>query len=147
MKNPYGALLSVRKLEEKQAEASLAHALHEVGLAQGELTSARDARDAWLQYYLDDEPGAITPTGLTALVARLESSERDAARRLEVALQRADEARAALLDRRRDREAVETLYTNLLYAMARETARREQTELDEVGGVSANPGKEASDAR
>jgi flagellar biosynthesis chaperone FliJ len=81
------------------------------------------------------------------MIARLETSEGDAARRLEVALRRADEARAALLERRRDREAVETLHTDLLEAMARESARRQQAELDELGGVSANVRKEASDAR
>jgi flagellar export protein FliJ len=147
MKSPYGPLLSLRELEEKQAEACLAGALHEVGLAENALTTAQDARDAWLQYYLDEEPGDIDATGLSAVIARLETSERDAAQRLEAALRRADEARTALLERRRDREAVQTLHTDLLEAMARESARRQRAELDELGGVSANVRKEASDAR
>jgi flagellar export protein FliJ len=147
MKSPYGPLLSLRELEEKQAEACLADALHEVGLAETALNTARDARDAWLQYYLDEEPGAIDATGLSAVIARLETSERDAAQRLEATLRRADEARTALLERRRDREAVQTLHTDLLEAMARESARRQRAELDELGGVSANVRKEASDAR
>jgi flagellar export protein FliJ len=147
MKSPYGPLLSLREVEERQAEARLSEALHEVRLAEAELTSARDARDAWLQYYLDDEPGALDATGLGALIARLEHSERDAARRLEAALGRADEARTALVGRRRDRETVETLHTDLLHVMARESARRRQAEVDELGRISASVRKEASDAR
>jgi flagellar export protein FliJ len=147
MKTPYGPLLSLRELEEKQAEARLAEALHDVDHAEAEVSAARGARDAWLYYYLDDTLGTIDATALGTLLARLEAIDRQASRRLEVARRRADDARAALLERRRHREAVESLHADLLKAAARTAARRAQAELDEIGSRTTNARRETSDAR
>ena len=147
MKSPYGPLLSLRELEEKQAEARLAEALHEEARLEAELTTTRAARDAWLQYYLDDELGAIDATGLGALLARLEAAESETSRRLDVAHRAGDDARSALLERQRAREAVETLHMDLLEEAARRAARRAQAELDEIGASTASARKESSDAR
>ena len=145
MKSPYGPLLSLRELEEQQAEARLADALREAATAEAEVTMTRGARDAWIQYYLDQPPDSVDTAGLGALLARLETSERDTARRLAEAQRRVDSAREALLERRRQREAVETLHTDLLEQAARTAARRQQAELDEIGAM--RPGRESSDAR
>ena len=145
MKSPYGPLLSLRELEEQQAEARLADAAREVTTAEAEVTMTRGARDAWIQYYLDQPVDSVDTAGLGALLARLETSERDATRRLGDAQRRLDVARDALLERRRQREAVETLHTDLLEQAALTVARRQQAELDEIGANRS--GRESGDAR
>ena len=145
MKSPYGPLLSLRELEEQQAESRLVDAVREAATAEAEVTMARRARDAWIQYYLDQPTDSVDTAGLSALLARLETTGRDAARRLAEAQRRVDAAREALLERRRQREAVETLHTDLLEQAALSVARRQQAELDELG--AKRPGRESGDAR
>ena len=147
MKSPYGPLLSLRELEEQQAEARLAETLREATTAEAEVIMSRTARDAWIHFYLDQPSGSVDAAGLGALLARLEIGERDAARRLTDAQHRVDEARDELLERRRQREAVETLHTDLLEQTARALERRHQAELDEVGAKRLDAGREPDDAR
>lgn len=136
MKTPYGPLLSLRELEERQAEIRLAEAVHDVMAAEAELNAAYEARDAWLRYYLDEGPDAVDESGLGALLTRLEGAERAAAHRLDRARQRADTARTALLEHRREREAVETLHETVLDVAEQRAERRRQAELDALGGMA-----------
>jgi len=145
MTTPYGPLLSLRELEERQAEIRLAESLQDVATAESEVTAARDARDAWLRYYLEEGASTVDPTGLGALLTRLEDTERAASRRLESARQRAEAARVFMLEQRRQREAVETLHENVLGAAAQLARRRLQAELDGLGGMAVSR-REASDA-
>jgi flagellar export protein FliJ len=145
MTTPYGPLLSLRELEERQAEIRLAESLQDVATAESEVTAARDARDAWLRYYLEEGASTVDPTGLGALLTRLEDTERAASRRLESARQRAEAARVFMLEQRRQREAVETLHENVLDAAAQLAQRRLQAELDGLGGMAVSR-REASDA-
>jgi flagellar export protein FliJ len=146
MNTPYGPLLSLRELEERQAEIRLAEAMQDVAAAESEVTAAHEARDAWLRYYLDEGASTVDPAGLGALLARLEETERAAARRLDAARQRAEAARVFLLEQRRQREAVETLHENVLDAAAQRAQRQEQAELDGLGGIAVMR-REANDAR
>jgi flagellar export protein FliJ len=145
MNTPYGPLLSLRELEERQAEIRLAEAMQDVATAESEVGAAREARDAWLRYYLEEGASTVDPTGLGALLARLEDTERAAGRRLESARQRAESARVFMLEQRRQREAVETLHENVLEAAEQRAQRRQQAELDALGGMAVSR-REVSDA-
>jgi flagellar export protein FliJ len=146
MNTPYAPLLSLRELEERQAEIRLSEALQDVVTAESEAGAAHEARDAWLRYYLDEGTSTVDPAGLGALLARLEEAERAAARRVETARQRAEAARVFLIEQRRRREAVETLHDNVVSAAAQRAQRQEQAELDALGGM-ARLRREVSDAR
>lgn len=146
MKTPYAPLLSLRELEERQAEIRLAEAMRDVVTTEAEVNAAHEAREAWLRYYLDEGPATVDPTGLGALLARLEGAERAAARRLDRARERADAARTVLLEQRRQREAVETLHDNMLDEAAQRAQRQWQAELDALGGMALRR-RETNDAR
>ncbi len=145
MTTPYGPLLSLRELEERQAEIRLAESLQDVLTAESEVNAARDARDAWLRYYLEEGASTVDPTGLGALVTRLEETERAASRRLESARQRAEAARVFMIEQRRQREAVETLHENMLEAAAQRVQRQQQAELDGLGSMAVSR-REVDDA-
>jgi flagellar biosynthesis chaperone FliJ len=125
---PYAALLSVRQIEEQQAEVMLAQALRGVAVVRTVVEQIRGARRAWL--------ADGTDAGLAQTVSALELAERDAEARLAEAERRATVAREGLLDRQRQRQVVEKLHMAALAATARQRARRLQAELDELGGRS-----------
>lgn len=123
--SPYAALLSVRQIEEQQAEAMLGEAMREVDAAGKLLAQVRSTRAAWLAEHLD--------TALTEILTGLERAEREADERLADVERQAAAARQVLLERQRRRKVVETLHTEALAAAAREEARRIQLELDDLG--------------
>ena len=129
MTTPYAALLSVRKIEEQEAEAVLASVLREVESLETLLRRLTEARAAWLAGELGG--AAETLTGL-------ETVERMGEHRVIDAQRRAMAARDALLDRQRQRKVVEELHLNALAAAERIGARRPQMELDELGNRSAS---------
>ena len=128
MTTPYAALLSVRKIEEQEAEAVLASVLREVESLETLLRRLTEARAAWLAGELGG--AAETLTGL-------ETVERMGEHRVIDAQRRAMAARDALLDRQRQRKVVEELHLNALAAAERIGARRAQMELDDLGNRSA----------
>ncbi|MBI4593694.1 MAG: hypothetical protein HY728_05715 [Candidatus Rokubacteria bacterium] len=134
--SPYAALLSLRRIEEQQAEIGLAEALREVASVERSLAQLRQARAAWLEERAD---------GLTDAMTALEIAERHAARRLAEAQARAATARDALLDRQRQRKVVEQLHLEALAIEARADARRLQTELDELGSRTVRPHSEITE--
>ena len=127
MTTPYAALLSVRKIEEQEAEAVLASVLREVESLETLLRRLTEARAAWLAGELGG--AAETLTGL-------ETVERMGEHRVIDAQRRAMAARDALLDRQRQRKVVEELHLNALAAAERIGARRPQ-ELGDLGRRSA----------
>jgi len=129
MTTPYAALLTVRKIEEQQAEVALAATLREVDSLQTLLGRLTDARAAWLAGELGG--AAETLTGL-------ETAERMAELRIIDAQHRAVTARDALLECQRRRKVVEELHQNAIAAAELLIARREQMELDELGNRSAS---------
>lgn len=134
MKSPYAALLALRRVEEKEAEVLFAERRRHVQAIDAELATARDGREAWITEHLD-RPAAGAGDGLAARVARIEAVERHARARLADAEERAEAARLELLERRRQREAVERLHLEVLAREAAAQARREQAELDDLGGI------------
>ncbi|OLB94028.1 MAG: hypothetical protein AUH30_18640 [Candidatus Rokubacteria bacterium 13_1_40CM_68_15] len=128
MTTPYAALLSVRKIEEQEAEAVLASVLREVESLETLLRRLTEARAAWLAGELGG--AAETLTGL-------ETVERMGEHRVIDAQRRAMAARDALLDRQRQRKVVEELHLNALAAAERIGARRPQMELGDLGRRSA----------
>jgi flagellar export protein FliJ len=128
MTTPYSALLSVRKIEEQQAEVTLAQALRELAAAQKLADQIRTAREAWLGEQLE--------TGLAETLSALEAAEREADIMLIEAEGQAAVARETLLGRQRQRKLVEKLHEAALAAVARAEARRQQSELDDLGGRS-----------
>ncbi len=133
---PYAALLSVRQIEEQQAEVALAESLREVAVIGKLLGQYRQARAAWLAGEAAHEATADAGVIQEALV-RLEAAERDADARLEAAQRRAEDARQGLLERQRQRKVVERLHVEALATAARAGARRLQAEMDELGGRAA----------
>jgi flagellar export protein FliJ len=119
---PYATLLSVRRVEEQQAEVALAEALREAAAAESVLRQLREARAAWLEQAMD--PGAVSA---------LEVAERDAESHLHEARGRVEAAREVLIERQRQRKVVEQLHAEALAARARAEARRMQNELDDIG--------------
>ncbi len=146
MKTVYTPLLSVRQAEEKDAEIALAETQRHLAASERALHAARAAREAWLNHYLAQALGGGDTRGLAELLTRIEGVEREAEDRVEAARQRVDEAREILIQRRRKREAVEKLHIEVVQAAARDAARRDQAELDEVGALRARAGKEIQDA-
>lgn len=136
MTTPYTALLSVRQIEEQQAEVMLAQTLRGVAVAQKIVEQVGGARQAWLA-------GGIE-AGVAQTLSALEVAERDAEGRLAQAERQAAVARDVLLDRQRQRQVVEKLHKAALAAAARERARRLQGELDELGGRSVSVFSEGS---
>ncbi len=128
---PYATLLTVRRIEEQQAEVVLAEALREVTAVGDVLARLRRARQAWLG--APQDPSAL---------AGLEQAERHAETRLAEAERRAEAARQALLERQRQRKLVERLHLDALAAAARAEARREQAVLDEIGGRALSGARE-----
>jgi hypothetical protein len=116
MTTPHAALLSVRKIEEQQAEAVLASALREVESLKTRLRRLTEARAAWLAGELGG--AADTFTGL-------ETAERMADTRVIDAQRRAMAARDALLESQRQRKVVEERDLNALTATERVGARRQ----------------------
>lgn len=145
MKTVYSPLLSVRQAEEKEAEIALGETQRHVAASERALHAARGAREAWLNHYLAQALGGGDTAGLAELLTRIEGVEREAEARLEAARQQLDEAREVLIHRRRRREAVEKLHIEVVQAAARQAARRDQAELDEVGALRARAGKEIDD--
>ncbi len=129
MTTPYAALLSVRKIEEQQAEAVLADALREVNTLESLLRRLTEARAAWLAGELGG--AAETLTGL-------ETAERMAELRVINAERRVVAVREALLESQRQRKVVEELHLNAIAAAERIRARRAQMELDELGTRSSS---------
>jgi hypothetical protein len=128
MNTPYSALLSVRQIEEQQAEVSLAQALRELAGAMRLAEQIRAARAAWLSESLE--------AGLAETLIALEAAEREAEVMVIEAERQTAVAREALLDRQRQRKLVEKLHVEALAAVAQAQARRQQSELDELGGRS-----------
>ncbi len=128
MSTPYTALLSVRQIQEQQAEVTMAEALRALSVVRKVVEQVRAAREAWLGERLD--------AGMAETLSGLELAEREAELRLVEAEQRAAAAREALLERQRQRKVVEKLHLAALAAAARDEARRRQVELDELGGRS-----------
>jgi len=128
MTTPYAALLSLRQVEEQQAEAVLAAALREVDVNENLLRELTEVRAAWLA----GELGGVAET-----LIGLETAERGAERRLIDAQRRTATARQALLECQRQRKVVEELHRNALAAAARLAAHRAQRELDELGSRAA----------
>jgi flagellar biosynthesis chaperone FliJ len=128
MSTPYTALLSVRQIEEQQAEVTMAEALRALNVVRKVVEQVRAARQAWLGERLD--------AGMAETLSGLELAEREAELRLVEAEQKAAAAREALLERQRQRKVVEKLHLAALAAAARDEARRRQIELDELGGRS-----------
>jgi flagellar biosynthesis chaperone FliJ len=128
MSTAYTALLSVRQIEEQQAEVTMAEALRALSVVRKVVEQVRAAREAWLGERLD--------AGMAETLSSLELAEREAELRLVEAEQRAAAAREALLERQRRRKVVEKLHLAALAAAARDEARRRQVELDELGGRS-----------
>jgi flagellar biosynthesis chaperone FliJ len=128
MSTPYTALLSVRQIEEQQAEVTMAEALRALSVVRKVVEQVRAAREAWLGERLD--------AGMAGTLSGLELAEREAELRLVEAEQKAAAAREALLERQRQRKVVEKLHLAALAAAARDEARRRQIELDELGGRS-----------
>jgi flagellar biosynthesis chaperone FliJ len=129
---PYATLLSVRRVEEQEAEVALAEALRLAAAAERGLLQLRRAREAWLDEGMD--AGAL---------AAVESAEREAETRLAAARTAADRARDTLIERQRQRKLVEQLHVDTLTAQAQAEARRAQKELDELGSRSASAFTEA----
>jgi flagellar biosynthesis chaperone FliJ len=127
MTTPYATLLSVRKIEEQEAEVVLAEALRQAAAAERTLLQCRQARAAWL-----DEP--MDAAALTAS----EAAEREAEVRLAAARVTVTEAREGLIERQRQRKVVEQLHVEALTAQAQAQARRAQKELDELGSRTVN---------
>lgn len=132
--SPYAALLSVRQVEEQQAEVALAEALRDVATVGKLLGQYRQARAAWLTGSRND--GALAD-GIREALLQLETAERETAVRLDAAEGVAEAARAALIERQRQRKVVERLHLEALAAAARANARRLQAEMDELGGRAA----------
>ncbi|MBI3636619.1 MAG: hypothetical protein HY216_10505 [Candidatus Rokubacteria bacterium] len=132
--SPYAALLSVRQVEEQQAEVALAEALRDVATIGKLLGQYRQARAAWLSGSRGD--GRLAD-GIQEALLQLEAAERETSVRLEGAEQVAEAARTTLLDRQRQRKVVERLHLEALAAAARASARRLQAEMDELGGRAA----------
>jgi len=129
MTSPYAALLTVRRIEEQQAEAALAETLAALTAAERAHARVHGARVAWLAEGL---PGG-TETVLVDTLMDLEAAEREAESRVVAARAAVSEARTLVLARQRAREVVEKLHVEFLAAEAREAARRAQRELDEFG--------------
>lgn len=145
MKTVYSPLLSVRRVEEKEAEIALGDAQRSLAASERALDAARRAREAWLNHYLAQALGGGDTGGLAELLTRIEGVEREAEERLDAARQRVDEAREVLMQRRRRREAVEKLHLEVEQAAARAAARRDQAELDEVGALRARAARDIDD--
>lgn len=135
MKSPYAPLLTLRRAEEREAEAALALANRAVQEREAEVDAARAGRRAWVEACVGDRSG--TARGAPALIARLESVEGAALDRHARALTQAERARLTLLERRSQREAVERLHQSVLARAAQEAARRSQAELDDLSGIGA----------
>ncbi len=146
MKTVYSPLLSLRQVEEKQAEVALADAQRYVSASEKALAVAYEAREAWLNNYLTQALIGTDTTGLAELLTRIELVEQEARERLDEANRRLDEARNELIQRRRQREAVEQLHLEAIEAATRELARRRQAELDELGALSTRMRTEIENA-
>jgi flagellar export protein FliJ len=140
--SPYATLLSVRRIEEKQAEVEFAVAQRETLDRQRELDKTRGARDAWLLRCLEVAEDA--GQDLAGLMTRLEQSERDAELAVDAATRRLDQRRQALVEAKRRRQAVEDLHAAVLESQARTRARRAQAELDDIAGIAAAARREDS---
>lgn len=136
MTTPYAALLSVRQIEEQQAEMVLAVALGALAAVKKMLEQVTAARTAWLAGEIE--------AGMAELMRDLEEAQREAEQRVAVAEREAGLAREALIERRRAREVVEKLHLETLAAAARAGARRAQHELDEIGSRSVGAFREGA---
>ena len=132
MKTPYSTLLSVRAIEERQAEAALATALGALRQAEHALATFTAHREAWIDGHL---VGSLGSASFAPSVVELERAEREAEAVLDRAGRELDAARTEYLERRRQREVVERLHTDALARAAREAARREQAELDDLTAI------------
>jgi flagellar export protein FliJ len=132
MKTPYATLLSVRAIEERQAEADLAAALGALRLAEDALATLTAHRGAWIEFHLG---GALGRASFAPSVVELERAEREAEAACDRAGRALEAARAEYLERRRQREVVERLHTEAVARAAREAARREQAELDDLTAI------------
>jgi flagellar export protein FliJ len=132
VKTPYSTLLSVRAIEERQAEAALAAALGALRQAEQALSTLIGHREAWIDGHL---VGSLGSTSFAPAVVELERAEREAVAVLDRAGRELDAARTEYLERRRQREVVERLHTDALARAAREAARREQAEIDDLTAI------------
>jgi flagellar export protein FliJ len=140
VKTAYATLLEVREVEERDAELALAEARAAHDTALHELEAARALRAAWIADQIA-EPSADA----AAALARLEAVERDAERSVAETEQRVEQAREALLERRRARQMVETLHLEAIEAEARARSRRAQAELDDFGALRFRAQREDGD--
>ena len=132
MKTPYATLLSVRAIEERQAEAALTAALGALRQAEQALATLIAHREAWIDGHL---VGSLGSTSFAPAVVALERAEREAVAVLDRVGREVDVARTEYLERRRQREVVERLHTDALARAAREAARREQAEIDDLTAI------------
>jgi flagellar export protein FliJ len=143
VKNPYGALLGLRRIEEKEAHLALAERQRALQESERTLGAIREGRQAWLDEHLGEGGDRRAPGGLAGLIAEIERVERLADARVQATSRQAEEARLAFLERRRHREAVERLHRAHAAEMAREAARRLQAELDDLGAIGFGRGPAA----
>jgi flagellar export protein FliJ len=136
MSTVYATLLSVREIEERQAEIDFAEARRATSACEDALAQARHTRDAWLDDFVAGA-GQDGDPEVASLLIRLEGVERAAEANLVEATRRQDARREVLLEAQRRRQAVENLHTAALEAAARAAARRAQAELDDLAGLSA----------
>ena len=132
MKTPYSTLLSVRAIEERQAEAALTAALGALRQAEQTLATLIAHREAWIDGHL---VGSLGSTSFAQSVVELERAEREEVTVLDRTGRELDVARTEYLERRRQREVVERLHTDALARAAREAARREQAEIDDLTAI------------
>jgi flagellar biosynthesis chaperone FliJ len=132
VKTPYSTLLSVRAIEERQAETELAAALAALRLAETACATLTAHRGAWIEFHLG---GALGATSFAPSVVELERAEREAVAARDRAERALDAARTEYLERHRQREVVERLHTEALGRIARVAARREQAELDDLTAI------------
>jgi flagellar biosynthesis chaperone FliJ len=132
VKTPYATLLSVRAIEERQAEADLAAALAGLRLAEDACATLTAHREAWIDGHLI---GALGSASFAPAVVELERAEREAEAARDRAAVALEAARTEYLERRRQREVVERLHMDAVARAAREAARREQAELDDLTAI------------
>lgn len=72
---PYAALLSLRQVEEQQAEVAMAEALRGVAAAAGVMARVRAARAAWLEAEVAAPAALLTGLEAAELAADLRLAE------------------------------------------------------------------------
>ncbi|WP_322794963.1 flagellar export protein FliJ [Tepidiforma sp.] len=133
-------LLRQRELLERVQQRELAEALALRNRRAAALEESRATREAVLDLPL--EPGPLDPADLLARAAAIARLDREIAAR-GAALAHSDgdvaEEREALMERRRDRRALETLLERRLAAERLERARAQARQLDDFAAARWRP--------